>query len=121
MKDVWKVYLAGALILLAACLAMGKPITQTVEAHVGDSLTVQVEYHRGTGYEWRVANRPNTDVLQVGKSTIEVDNTKKGRPAIQVFRFKAVGKGEATVTLQYLRPFGTQEPKQVLNVKFFVR
>jgi predicted secreted protein len=119
----WHVWATCGLFLLTGLAVWGKaPIRQTIESHVGDSVTIEVEYHRGTGYEWRLDNRPDPNVIRLEKQSIDTDGTKKGRPTVQVFRFKSLAKGEATVVLRYLRPFDKAiEPKKELHIKFLVK
>ncbi len=78
------------------------PIATTV----GDTFTITLPSNRTTGYQWRLANSPSTEILRSTGSTYDAPTEGiPGQGGTEVWSFHAVGKGTATIVLEYVRPW----------------
>ena len=83
-----------------------------VEVRRGDVLVVRLNAQLGTGYGWRVARNNARRLRPLGESLESSGGGDKvGGAETQVFRFKAVRRGAATLTLHYKRPWEKAESK----------
>jgi inhibitor of cysteine peptidase len=84
----------------------------------GGVIVVRLEVTSGTGYSWFPSAPPalaKRDVPrqleQLGKSSMEKPkDSRPGATEIQVFRFKAVSAGPATLEFYYARPWEKNTP-----------
>jgi len=77
-----------------------------ITALTGSTFTITIPSNRTTGYQWRLANSPSTEILRSTGSTY--NDPKSGIPGqggAEVWTFEAVGKGQATIALEYVRPW----------------
>jgi len=91
-----------------------------VQIALGGILTVKLEVIPGTGYAWHVIRNDPGLLKPMGESFFEpklVDPRKKivGAPEDQVFGFRAQGKGNNTLSLEYRRLW----EKEVAPLKTF--
>ena len=82
--------------------------TSPVDVKVDDQFTISLEANPSTGYSWELTG-PLDDkvVVELGSDHQAGEGTGVGVPGQQLFRFQAVGKGTATIGLQYVRPWET--------------
>lgn len=82
--------------------------TSPVDVKVDDDFTISLEANPSTGYSWELTG-PLDDqvVVELGSDHQPGEGTGVGVPGQQLFRFQAVGKGTATIGLQYVRPWET--------------
>ena len=82
--------------------------TSPVDVTVDDDFTISLEANPSTGYSWELTG-PLDDkvVVELGSDHQPGEGTGVGVPGQQLFRFQAVGKGTATIGLQYVRPWET--------------
>jgi predicted secreted protein len=77
-----------------------------IAALAGSTFTITLPSNRTTGYTWRLANSPSTEVL---RSTGSIYNSPAdgipGQGGTEVWSFRAVGKGQATIMLEYVQPW----------------
>jgi len=72
-----------------------------VEVRSGEILAVRLSAQLGTGYAWKVV-AAGKNVEQKGEpQQMAGEGQKPGAPDYQVFKFKAVEKGESELKLQY--------------------
>lgn len=85
--------------------------TSPVDVTVDDKFTISLEANPSTGYSWELTG-PLDDkvVVELGSDHQPGQGTGVGVPGQQLFRFQAVGKGTATIGLQYVRPWETGVP-----------
>jgi inhibitor of cysteine peptidase len=82
---------------------------KTVKLTVGKVLVLKLKVQPGTGYTYQIVKQPKEVLKQVGQATfVPLEKAKPGGTELQVFRFKVLGKGKATLELHYRRPW---EPK----------
>jgi C1A family cysteine protease/predicted secreted protein len=74
----------------------------------GEVLVLNLESNPSSGYGWQVQG-PKSGLLRQLDATDWLPHTqgKLGGPGTQVLRFAATGKGRATLTLVYVRPWET--------------
>ena len=82
--------------------------TSPVDVKVDDRFAISLEANPSTGYSWELTG-PLDDkvVVELGSDHQPGEGTGVGVPGQQLFRFQAVGKGTATIGLQYVRPWET--------------
>ena len=85
--------------------------TSPIDVTAGDKFTISLEANPSTGYSWELIG-PLDDrvVVELGSDHQPGQGTGVGVPGQQLFRFQAVGKGTATIVLQYVRPWETGVP-----------
>jgi inhibitor of cysteine peptidase len=75
----------------------------------GDTITIKLISNPTTGYSW--AKPEAMTQLRLVSSRVERGGSERaGVPGYQIFSFKAIGAGDCTVTLNYLRPFEKNTP-----------
>ena len=77
----------------------------------GGTIVVHLEVTGGTGYSWALAKNGAPQLKALGKPFMEKPkDSRPGATEIQVFRFKAVSAGSATVEFHYARPWEKDTP-----------
>jgi predicted secreted protein len=113
--------LAGVclVVLLGACggsarTDVGKQASgSTVTLERDDVLRVTLGSNRTTGYSWVETPPPDEGVLLLRSDTyVEAESDAVGAAGAQVLEYQAVGPGQSTVDLSYLRPF---DPEDVVD------
>ncbi|MBI4321051.1 MAG: protease inhibitor I42 family protein [Chloroflexi bacterium] len=106
----------------ASCeeLSGERTITRDVELAVGDSLTVTLCSNPTTGFQWEPAQVTNAGVLRQTESRyVAPEANRPGAAGRMLWAFKPLKPGNATVSLDYSRPWQGGEKaawKFVLNV-----
>ncbi|MFO1142101.1 MAG: protease inhibitor I42 family protein [Amaricoccus sp.] len=78
------------------------PLQQSVEAHVGDTIRVDLPAQAGTGYSWTATVAG--DILQPGR-TVGRPASRPGGPERSIMSYLATAAGTARVTFAYQRPW----------------
>ena len=79
---------------------------EEAEVATGGSVVITLDSNATTGYEWRLAEGLDEGILSlVGSEYIAPETTLVGAGGQEVWTFEAVGKGEATISLEYVRPW----------------
>lgn len=64
-----------------------------------------------TGYSWSFTVPLDDKVITLtGDEFLPPDNLRKGAPGKQLWTFRAVGEGETTISLEYVRPWEKGKP-----------
>lgn len=120
-----RILLAGALmlVLLSACSSAPGDVPpkdvsadadydgKEVEVAMGGSVIVTLVSNPSTGYQWKLAEKLDEAVLKLAHSKYQASEAATpggepiGAPGKEVWTFEAVGKGEAVVSLEYVRPW----------------
>lgn len=82
----------------------------TVEASVGDEITISLAGNPTTGYTWNVLEPRNADVVAFDDRDYEAESDAVGAGGTEELTFEAVAAGEATIELGYFQPW---EPGRV--------
>ena len=110
------IMLTGALVftlLLAACSSAPQSVSvdashsgETVDVPSGALVIVTLDSNATTGYEWRLAEDVDENVLRLVNSEYSApETTLVGAGGQEVWTFEAVGAGETTISLEYVRPW----------------
>jgi len=110
--------------LLAGCRYSPEPTLtleqsgQRVRLYAGDILTVKLESNPTTGYRWELVEPADEKVLKLLDQRYEQSPVEKGlvgAGGVETWRFRAVGRGSASLKLEYIRPW----EKSVVPAKAF--
>jgi inhibitor of cysteine peptidase len=121
-----------SLFTLPACLSTGpRSLTldiassgKEVTMAVGGALTLTLQSNITTGYSWNeTANiSDNTLLQQTGHEYRPPANPMPGAGGAEVWTFKALKAGTATVSMDYARPFEpTAPPANTFNITVVVQ
>jgi len=93
-----------------------------VQIPYGEILTVQLEGNPTTGYVWETDVLDKDILIQEGKADFLRKSDLIGSPGVQVFKFKAVGKGKTRLEMIYHRPWEKEkEPLKTFFAEVTVR
>ena len=86
--------------------------TGNIAAKVGDTFVIKLESNATTGYSWRLAELKTGTVEKVSNvyEPAKTQGRLVGSGGIEVWTFKAVSKGNVTITLEYVRPWEKDIP-----------
>jgi predicted secreted protein len=97
--------------------AMQQPPTDTnatptaITTTVGKTFTISLEGNRTTGYSWKLATKLDPKLVRkVSQSYSATNPGLAGSGGIDKFTFRATGKGTATLTFTYSRPWEKNAP-----------
>lgn len=82
----------------------------TIEASVGDEITISLAGNPTTGYSWNTLQPRNADVVAFKDRDYEASSDAVGSGGTEELTYEAVAAGDATVELGYFQPW---EPGQV--------
>lgn len=82
----------------------------TITLAVGETLQVELPSNPTTGYSWKVTSNDADVLTPLGEPQFALQartTPMPGAGGTQTFHFQAVGKGQTTLTLVYVRPWET--------------
>jgi inhibitor of cysteine peptidase len=83
----------------------------TLSVKINQQFYITLDSNPTTGYEWQIASVSNPDVVGfVSSQYIPPESQLLGAGGKQILTFNATQEGNATVMLQYVRPFETGVP-----------
>ena len=135
MKKALRVVLPA--LLLLACsnppevsvdeteVSVDETMTHPVKLRAGDTFKVSLDVHMGTGSSWHLATPPPTTLEFLGSEVTQPPNQNNppgivGQREIQVFRFKALSKGDVNLEFRKARPWEKQKPEKTFSVQLAV-
>jgi inhibitor of cysteine peptidase len=88
-----------------------------LEVTVGDEFYIAVPSNPTTGYHWQVMNSWDPKVMLVHATEYQSTSPKGlvGGGGMDIWRFDAVGPGEAIFTISYFPPSNTDTPEQTMT------
>ena len=99
--------------LVSFCFAAGPTGSKMIETRAGKKFTITLEANATTGYQWQFAKPLDESILQLISSDYLTDKTELvGAPGRQVWVFKALKTGKATIFFKYVRPWEKNNPPQ---------
>jgi inhibitor of cysteine peptidase len=118
-----------ALALFSGCGTQGTQITDAdngkqITIKSGDVVTVTLESNPTTGYSWQVIEIDNAVLLQDGDPEYKQSPGSEslvGAGGTETFRFKAIGNGETSLGLGYMRPWESVPPIQTFTIQVIVQ
>lgn len=111
MSRLLRVLALGGMSVVIGCAAQGQPRTydeshRTVKAKVGEQFRIVLTSNRTTGYTWRLAEPLDASRLKlINTDYVESKSGRLGAPGKQGWLIQAVGEGQTTVSLAYVRPW----------------
>lgn len=124
------VFVGSASANQAGVGAVDKTLTKSANGskqtlRVGDVLNLVLDSNPSTGYSWQVTQNDEKVLLQLGEPQFSLGNQTPmpGAGGTETFQFKAVGKGQTTLTLVYVRPWEktvTPTPQNTFSVQVTV-
>jgi inhibitor of cysteine peptidase len=85
--------------------------SKPIHATAGQIFSIELASNPSTGYSWQLGKPLNTAVLQLVNNIFDQAQTNMiGAGGKEIWTFKAVGKGSATVDLNYTRPWEKNTP-----------
>jgi len=137
MKTITAVALGFALAaVIGAALASGSGTGattvyaadsgSTIELAVGETLTVTLDSNPTTGFSWALAANSDEAVLQEVDHEYVADDTGEtplaGAGGVENWTFKALEKGETTVSMEYGQPWeGGEKAAQTFELTVAVK
>jgi inhibitor of cysteine peptidase len=92
-----------------------------VELSVGELLVVTLESNVTTGYSWTLTGISDESVLQKTKNEYVAPKTNLiGASGKEVWTFKALKKGNTTISLGYSRPWESTPPVETFSLTVVV-
>jgi inhibitor of cysteine peptidase len=93
-----------------------------VELSVGQSLVVTLESNATTGYSWTLAQNSDESVLnETGHEYIAPQTTLIGAGGNEEWTFKALKKGNSTISMGYSRPWESTPPVETFDLTVVVK
>ena len=121
MKRLLILGLVVVTCLLAGCLGEAKTYTdsgQAINISVSQEFVIALGSNPTTGYGWQESHDKN--ILELMEKTYKPDKEAKqgivGAGGIEYFRFKALKRGKAEITLVYKRPWEEPTPQDTTKV-----
>ncbi len=85
--------------------------TGLIEVNVGQEFALALESNPSTGYHWELAQPLDETVLAfLGSEYRPPEANAIGAGGPEIWTFQAVGRGGATISLKYVRPWETDVP-----------
>ncbi len=108
--------LVATMLLACLPLACGHSVHSAVRNYAdpavmitveeGDEFTLSLESNRTTGYRWVLVQEPDSRVVRLAGTEYRPSKSRRiGAGGMEIWTFAAVGKGNAVISLQYLRPW----------------
>ena len=96
---------------LGSLLTLGAAEPKPIEAKVGQQFKVSLQSNPTTGYQWKWAQAPDKKLLKLlGHEYKRPGSKLMGAGGNEVWTFKALAEGRATLELNYVRPWETNSP-----------
>lgn len=71
----------------------------------GDQFVIALASNRSTGYQWQLAEPLNNDIVNLATSQYVALANLPGAGGKECWTFSAVGAGQTTISMKYVRPF----------------
>ena len=97
--------------------------SEAINTKVGSRFIILLDSNRTTGYQWQLAERLDSSVLQAESSEYILPEKKLiGAGGKEKWTFKTVGKGKTTASFEYLRSWEKDvNPARVSKFTIIVR
>ncbi|MEW6555680.1 MAG: protease inhibitor I42 family protein [Actinomycetota bacterium] len=117
MKHSRLVVIVIAFVLATLTLAVGgceldgevkehRDPAQLIEVEKGEEFAIVLESNPTTGYQWKLAEELDTEIVVLVKTEYEAPDTELlGAAGEEKWTFKAENVGDTTITLAYVRPW----------------
>lgn len=81
--------------------------SSTMDVKAGQDFTISLQSNPTTGFQWQIAEPLNTKVVKKVSSVYQPSQSgtnKVGAGGVEIWTFKAAGKGQDDIKMQYVRP-----------------
>jgi len=117
------------LALFSGCGTNGNSLTEAdngkqITLRAGDTLTVTLESNPTTGYSWQVMDLDQTVLVQDGQPEYKQAPSSEGlvgAGGTETFHFKAVGPGEGSLSMGYMRSWESVQPAETFEIQLQVQ
>jgi inhibitor of cysteine peptidase len=120
------------LLVMALFSSCGNSVTRITDVDNGNQITVKsgevitltLESNPTTGYSWQIMDIDNVILVQDGDSEFTQASNSEGLVGacgMETFRFEAIGVGEATLELGYMRPWESVQPLETFSIRVIVQ
>jgi inhibitor of cysteine peptidase len=90
-------------VLIFSCVTLAGAQTR-VEVAKGQKFTLTLDSNASTGYEWQLAQPPEEKTVKFLEKLYKAPKTDRvGAAGLELWIFEAVGPGETTISLKYVR------------------
>ena len=87
-----------------------------IEVEKGEEFAILLESNPTTGYQWKLAEELDTEIIVLVKTEYEAPDTElMGAPGEEKWTFKAENLGDTTITLAYVRPWEEEEQRSIVS------
>lgn len=98
---------------------------ENIKVHNGQVIIIELKANPTTGYKWQVLEETNKGILnRMGEGEYipnATDKRKRGSGGIEIYRYEAVGQGEAILNFEYRRPWEKKGSIKRYVVRIMVR
>lgn len=92
---------------------------ETIHVRVGQTFVIALRANHSTGFSWQLAPQSDATVATIG-SAYESPTPRIGAAGQEIWSFRAVAAGAASLVLRYGRPFESGSSKVASTVAFSV-
>lgn len=118
----------GLVAVLGSCMDSGPETFEdpsSIEVEAGEAFEVAMGANSSTGYEWKLAEPLDEEILSYAGSEYEPDpgsEDEDGGGGTQLLSFTAEGRGETTIELEYVFTGGEEkrEPAETRSIEVTV-
>lgn len=107
-------------------ISVDETLTRPVEVRAGDTVKVTLDVQMSSGSSWRLSGDTPAPLKLLGNEVLPIPNQNYprgmvGMHELQVFRFKAVSKGEMTLEFVKARPWDKgKAPEKTFHLQLSV-
>lgn len=106
-------------------VSVDETMTRPVKLRAGDTVRVSLDVHMGSGSSWHLADDPPVNLEFLGSEVTQPQGQlhppgKVGQREVQIFRFKAVSRGEVSLEFKKARPWEKQNPEKTFSLQLAV-
>lgn len=106
-------------------VSVDETMTRPVKLRAGDTLKVSLDVQMSSGSSWHLVSSPSANLELLSSEVAQHPN--QGNPTgmvglreVQVFRFKAVSKGDVSLEFRKARPWEKQKPEKTFSIQLAV-
>lgn len=97
-------------VLLCSCVTLAVAQTR-IEVATGQKFTLTLDSNPSTGYAWQLATPVDETKVKFLRSVFNAPETDRaGAAGLELWIFEAVGTGETTISLKYVRSWEKDKP-----------
>jgi inhibitor of cysteine peptidase len=123
-------FLSTIVYIFSGCTIAGKTYTESnngddLNLKVNDTITIKLESNATTGYKWNLFEENNSGIITMissGYTEKENKDNLVGAGGFETFSFKAISRGNTTITLTYNRQWEKDvQPEKIFKLNISVK